>query len=139
MGVGVIYRQYRDHLIEIQCCGDVMAESRGGKEDRLLKRVYEGLGTAVGGWQPQSGGAFQPAITSKELKVKPKSANISGLQLADLLAHPCRHAILREFGRTADELGPFAGRLLAAIRDKFHRQIEGGQVKGNGKYLCPGK
>jgi hypothetical protein len=139
MGVQFIFEQYREYLIHIQRCGDVMAESRGGKEDRLLKDVYETVGKTVRGWQPQDGGPFQPAITSKEIKVKPKSANISGLQLADLLAHPCRHDILREFGRTADDLGAFARHLLAAIGGKFHRHIDTGEVKGSGKHLCPGK
>jgi hypothetical protein len=138
-GVGFVYEQYCDYLVHIKRCGDVMAESRGGKEDRLLKRVFGVLGIATWAWQPQDGGPFQPAITSKELKVKPKSANISGLQLADLLAHPCRHQILREFGRTGEEPRPFARRLLAVIGDKFHRHINTGQVKGSGKYLCPGK
>jgi len=139
MGVHFLYQQYCEYLIHIQRCGDVMAESRGGNEDRLLKKIYEELGKAIRGWQPQDGGPFQPAITSKELKIKPKSANISGLQLADLLAHPCRHDILREFERTADDLGPFAGRLLAALGDKFHRHVESGQVKGSGKHFLPGK
>jgi hypothetical protein len=139
MGVKFLYEQYKDYLVHIKRCGDVMAESRGGKEDRLLKRVYEALGIATWGWQPQGGGPFQTAITSKEIKVKPKSANISGLQLADLLAHPCRHDILREFGRTAQEPGPFARRLLATIEDKFHRHLHSGEVKGTGKHLCPGK
>jgi hypothetical protein len=139
MGVKFIYEQYKDYLVHIRRCGDVMAESRGGKEDRLLKRVYEALGIAIWGWQPEGGGPFQPVITSKELKVKPKSANISGLQLADLLAHPCRQDILREFGRTTEEASRFAKRLLATIGDKFHRHIRSGEIKGAGKHLCPGK
>jgi len=139
IGVSFIYEQYRDYLINIRGCGDVMAESRGGKEDRLLKHVYETVGKTVMGWRPQAGGPFQPAITSKEIKVKPKSANISGLQLADLLAHPCRHDILREFGRIGEDTPPFARRLLPAIGDKFHRDLATGQVKGSGKHLWPGK
>lgn len=139
MGVGFIYEQYREHLRNMQRCGDVMAESRGGKEDRLLKHVYETVGKTVMGWWPQGGGPFQSAITSKELKVKPKSANISGLQLADLLAHPCRQQILREFGCIGEEPRPFAKRLLAVVENKFHCDLATGQVKGAGKHLCPGK
>ena len=138
-GVDFICEQYRDYLINLQGCGDVMAESRGGSEDRLLKNVYETVGKTVMGWLPKGSGPFQPAITSRELKVKPKSANISGLQLADLLAHPCRCQIPREFGRTDEEPRPFARRLLAVIGDKFHRHIENGLVKGTGKHLFPNK
>jgi hypothetical protein len=138
-GVNFICEQYRDYLINIQGCGDVMAESRGGSEDRRLKYVYDTVGKTVMGWLPKGGGPFQPALTSKELKVKPKSANISGLQLADLLAHPCRQDILREFGRINDEPRPFSNRLLGVISDKFHRHIGTGQVKGSGRYLGPSK
>jgi len=139
MGVKFICEQYKDYLVHIKGCGDIMAESRGGNEDRLLKRVYYALGIATWNWQPQDGGPFQTAITSRELKVKPKSANIAGLQLADLLAHPCRHDILREFGRITEEPAPFARLLMEAIRDKFHRHNQSGEVKGVGKHLSPGK
>ena len=139
MGVGFICEQYRDYLIHIQRGGDVMAESRGGKEDRLLKQVYETVGRTVMGWRPQGGGPFQPALTSKQLKVKPKSANISGLQLADLLAHPCRQQILRESGCIGEVRGPFAKRLLSTVADKFHRNLATGQVKSAGRHFCPGK
>lgn len=139
MGVQFLREQFCDYLVHVKCCGDVMAESRGAKEDRLLKRVYGVLGSVTWNWQPQDGGPSQPALTSKELKLKPKSANISGLQLADLLAHPCRQDILREFGRIDDEPRPFSKRLLVVIEDKFHRHISTGQVKGSGKHLCPVK
>jgi hypothetical protein len=43
-----------------------------------------------GVWMTRSE-VFQSALTSSELKLKPKSANISGLQLADLLGHPVKH------------------------------------------------
>jgi hypothetical protein len=139
VGVGFIYERYREYLRNVQRCGDVMAESRGGKEDRLLKQVYKTVGKTVMGWWPHGGGPFQPAITSNELKVKPKSANIAGLQLADLLAHPCRQQILREFGCTGEDARPFAKRLLAVVGDKFHCDLATGQVRGAGKHLCPAK
>ena len=66
--------------------GDVMAESRGGKEDRRLKDSFSRLyqqGTDF--IEPAQ---FGRALTSKELKVKPKQNNITGLQIADLIAHP---------------------------------------------------
>ena len=72
--------------------GDALAESRGGKEDGRLKAAYTRLwenGTNFVG--PDQ---LQTALTSKQLKVKLKTNNISGLQLADLLAHPSRNEIL---------------------------------------------
>ena len=41
---------------------------------------------------------LQNYITSKEIKLKPKSANIAGLQLADLVAYPAKIEILQANG-----------------------------------------
>ncbi len=73
-----------------------MAESRSGKEDMRLNKVFTGLhekGTDF--VKPER---FQKRFTSKQLKVKPKGANVAGLQLADLLAHPSRRDVLVDNG-----------------------------------------
>jgi len=97
--------------------GDALAESRGGKEDRRLKAAYTRL------WEhgtdfvaPEE---FQKALTSKQLKVKLKTNNIAGLQLADLLAHPSRNEILREQRLIQKDLAPFAQRVVAILRNKY--------------------
>ena len=66
--------------------GDVMAESRGGKEDRRLKDSFARL--HENGTEYVRPDKFAQFLTSKQLKVKPKSNNIAGLQIADLVAHP---------------------------------------------------
>lgn len=105
-----------------------MAESRGGHEDCLLKdsyaRVYE-----RGAWV-KGATFFQQALTSKELKVKPKSANIAGLRLADLLANPLRKAVLIGEHKLQGPLPPFAERIMEAVEDKFNRHLYKGQVEG---------
>ncbi|MBU0678970.1 MAG: DUF3800 domain-containing protein [Verrucomicrobia bacterium] len=100
--------------------GDVMAESRGGKEDRRLKDSFERL------WQqgteyiePMQ---FQSSFTSRQLKVKPKTANVSGLQLADLVAHPSRAEILDEYGFLGRPLATFAQRIIAILRSKYDQR-----------------
>ena len=101
-----------------------MAESRVGKEDRRLKSAYTRLweqGTDFAG--PEQ---FQKALTSKQLKVKLKTNNISGLQLADLLAHPSRNEILKEQGLLDKNLAPFARQVVAALGKKYD-QWEGKQ------------
>ena len=66
--------------------GDVMAESRGAREDKDLKNAFsEVYKTGSAGLLPA---VLQKRLTSRELKVQPKSANIAGLQLADLIAYP---------------------------------------------------
>ena len=136
LGLGFMLQRYCGFLNHINRRGDVMAESRGGHEDRLLKDSYT--------WVYQHGlfgktdaTFFQQALTSKELKVKPKSVNIAGLQLADLLANPLRKAVLIERHKVQGPLAPFAKRILAAVEDKFNRHLYNGQVKGYGRVLFP--
>lgn len=100
--------------------GDVMAESRGGKEDMRLKASFERLwekGTDFIG--PEQ---FQRALTSKQLKLKPKVSNIAGLQLADLVAHSSRNEILREQGLLTTTITPFAAEVIDILKGKYDRQ-----------------
>ena len=69
-----------------------MAESRGGSEDRALAAEYR-LAYSDG-TQYMSSQTAQNALTSGEIKLKPKRQNIPGLQLADLLAHPVGRDVL---------------------------------------------
>jgi hypothetical protein len=69
--------------------------------------------------------------------VKPKSANIAGLQLADVLAHPVRQEMLREADRITAPMSPFGERLAAVIWPKFNRHFYRGRVWGYGKVLFP--
>ena len=77
---------------------DVMAESRGGKEDKGLQRVYKdvyGHGTYF-----QKASLFQQVLSSKEMKFRKKDHNIAGLQLADCLAAPSKLDVMLGRGRT---------------------------------------
>ena len=126
----VLFLHYGNHR------GDVMVESRGGREDRKLKSSYARLyrqGTdyiSVERWQAR--------LTSRELKVKPKKANIAGLQLADLVAHPSRREVLIEHGLLADEREIFGDRICEILRrGKYLRNQRTGQIEGYGKKLLP--
>lgn len=57
--------------------GDVLAESRGGVEDSLLKEEY--LRLYSHGTQQNPASFFQAVLTSKEIKLKKKEHNIAGL------------------------------------------------------------
>ena len=65
---------------------------------------------------------FQAAFTSKRLKVKPKSNNISGLQLADLIAHPSRNEILLENHMLDRPLAPFASMIIEILQEKYYKR-----------------
>jgi len=109
--------------------GDVLAESRGGKEDRKLKDSFRRL--VDHGNDFVSPEQFAWALTSKELKVKPKANNICGLQIADLVAHPSRNEILFEKG-LIDSPAPFARRILEILQSKYDQL--NGRVYGK-KYI----
>lgn len=135
LAIGFMLQRYCGYLNHTNRQGDVMAESRGGRENRLLmdsySRHYE-----RGAWMTNAE-FFQQALTSRKLKVKQKSSNIAGLQLADLLGHPVKRAILVEMGRSRRELAPFADRLLQVLDSKFNRHLYRGDVWGWGKVLFP--
>jgi len=128
--MAVLLERFALFLKRVGYQGDVMAESRGGKEDMRLKKSYTKLyqdGTAY--ISPKS---FQRALTSSQLNVKPKQANISGLQLSDLIAHPSRNEILQEQGLLERDIAPFAKRVIAILQDKYDQQ--GGYIYGK-KFL----
>jgi hypothetical protein len=99
--------------------GDVIAESRGGKEDRRLKdsfaRLCEHGSDYLGAEQ------ISAALTSRQLKMKQKSNNLAGLQLADLVAHPSRNEILNENGYPMT-IAPFAARVIAVLQSKYDQR-----------------
>jgi len=97
-----------------------MAESRGGKEDRRLKDSFHRLweqGTDF--VEPKE---FQTSFTSRQLKVKPKTANVSELQLADVLAHPSRAEILDKEELLGRSLAPFSKEIIEILQRKYDQQ-----------------
>ena len=97
-----------------------MAESRGGKEDKRLKDSFRRLWQNGTEYIPPA--QFQQSLTSRELKVKPKTANVSGLQLADLFAHPSRTEILFENQLSDRPPAHFAGWIIDILSEKYDRQ-----------------
>jgi len=116
----VLLERFVFFLNRVNCKGDVMAESRGGKEDRRLKKSFARLWE--NGTDYVNPEQFQDALTSKNLKVKLKSNNISGLQLADLLAHPSRNEILLEEGLLDKKHAPFAKSVVEILQEKYDQR-----------------
>ena len=118
--MAVLLERFAFFLGRKKCQGDVMAESRGGKEDRRLKKSFLTLwerGTEY--VDPQQ---FQERLTSRQLKVKTKANNIAGLQLADLIAHPRRNEILDENGLLGRALPPFAQKVIDVLQNKYDQR-----------------
>lgn len=135
LAIGFMLQRYCGYLNHFNRRGDVMAESRGGREDRLLKDFYA-LVYQRGMWHRQ-GQFFQEALTTSELKLKPKTANIAGLQLADLLANPVRRSMLDENNLLGGQVGSFAQQILKVIDEKLNRHLYDDRVWGYGKVIFP--
>ena len=115
----VMMERYLFYLEGLDAIGDVMAESRGGKEDRRLKKVFTDLHeTGADYVKPER---IQKRFTSRQLKVKPKGANVAGLQLADLLAHPSRRDVLVDNGHAEGKTPAFAEKVIKVLQGKYYR------------------
>lgn len=135
LATGFMLQRYCGYLNHVNRMGDVMAEARGRKEDQLLADSYT-RHFEQGAWMtpPEE---FRQALTSRQLKLKTKSTNIAGLQLADLLGHPVRYSILQEHQLINAPSAPFAARLLPKIETRFNRHLYQGRIEGYGKVLFP--
>jgi len=120
--MAVLLERYAFFLKRNNAVGDVMAESRGGKEDRRLKDSFYRLWTS--GTEFINPDLFQEVLTSSQLALKTKANNIAGLQIADLVAHTSRKEILLGAGLITGSLTPFANRVAEIIQLKYDR-VEG--------------
>jgi hypothetical protein len=126
----VLYLHYRGLR------GDVMIEARNPGLDTKLADSFNRLYREGSRHLPAE--TFRARLTSSQLKLKNKAANIAGLQLADLLAHPAHYDCLAQFGMLAEqesEYGKEVARILNAA--KFNRDQQSGKVVGFGKKLLP--
>lgn len=116
----ILLERFTFFLEQFNATGDVLAEARGKTEDMKLKESFARLSRE--GTEYIKPTRFQAVLTSRQLKVKPKSNNISGLQLADLLAHPSRNEILDENGLLEGSIAPFAQRIIRILQDKYYHR-----------------
>jgi hypothetical protein len=128
--MAIIFERYHLRLKEIFQEGDMMFESRGGKEDTRLKESYRNI--FKNGTDYINAEDIDETLTTKELKIKPKSANIAGLQLADLIAFPAQRFALKQFNLLNDGRTTFNEKIIEKIESKFFKRnniIEGYGIK----------
>jgi hypothetical protein len=114
--------------------GDVMIESRGGKEDMRLKKSFRNLMNK--GTNFLTADELNQRITSKELKVKSKGANVAGLQLADLIAHSVRRYVFKTIFKLDDGKTTFSDAIIdILVADKFFKYK--GRIYGYGAKKLP--
>jgi len=111
--------------------GDVIAESRGRVEDEALKDAYRTLIGSGSEYHPPE--FFSERLTSREIKLKPKQADIIGLQISDLLAHPVRFDVVRSHNAPIPDDGPFGECVRQIIATKYNRNEIDRRVHGYGK------
>jgi hypothetical protein len=127
----LMLERYCGYLKYIGKRGDVLAEERGGVEDMKLKEIYVDIYEK--GTLQQQCDDFQATLTSRQIKIKPKKKNIAGLQIADLLANPCKQELLFEKGRTKHKDAIFGPVVYENVRDKYNKRFSNGKVDGYGK------
>ena len=109
---------YDQWLGQVGGTGDVMAESRGKREDRELKGDFHKFMTGQGSLRE-----LPRSVTSSRIKLNLKTDNITGLQLADLLAYPSKRGILLDNDRGSDYSPSLATlRFIEAARPKSNRR-----------------
>jgi hypothetical protein len=130
----LVLERYCKFLIRKESRGDVLAESRDKPLDRKLaaawRRFYDD-GIPLG----LRGEAARKVLTSKDLHFETKDSDNDGLQVADMLAFPCKWDVL--VSEKAEECfsDPFSPRVADAIGPKYHRCPRTGQISGWGRYL----
>ncbi len=130
----ILLERFRLFLDISNSKGDVMFESRGGKEDMRLKKSFNRI--IEFGTNNLNAEDLQIHFTSKELKVKPKSANVSGLQIADLLAHPARRWFYKNIFNLDESKHTFGDKIIEILEDeKFFRY--NGKIYGYGAKKLP--
>jgi len=131
----ILLERYVLFLESKNAMGDIMAESRGGREDIKLKESYSRLFKT--GTDYISNKRFNAVLTSKELKVKPKTKNIAGLQLADLFAYPTKQDILFRNQLIPKPKGSFGNKITQIMeKSKYYRSSDG-KIEGFGRKLLP--
>lgn len=114
--------------------GDILAESRGGREDRTTKEAYKYVYEGKGYIKLKNTEQF---LSSKEIKLKRKKDNIAGLQFVDLLSHPARRYILAQHG-LSHNTKPYSFEQQIVdilVNDKFSRKNE--KIDGCGTVFYP--
>lgn len=113
--------------------GDVMGEARDPTHDKQLRRSYARLYQQGNAYH--SAARFRARLTTGELKLVAKGANVAGVQLADVLAHPAHRAL--KFARLKEPLPDDYGAFLARILERYSydRHPEHGIVGYGTKWL----
>jgi hypothetical protein len=130
----VLLERYVQFLDRFDLCGDVLVESRGKHENMKLERAYRYIYDNGSDHVPVK--LFQVRLTSRQIKIQPKSANIAALQLSDLLANPsCRSLICEK--RKEQMEAEFGSQIEQILRSRKYLRRFDGVIPGWGTKWLP--
>lgn len=125
----ILVEKYVQFLERKRLIGDIMPESRQGK-DGLLQKAYDSV--RAKGTDYVNSRRIEAWIRAKNLKFRKKHENSAGLQLCDLLAHPS-HIYTRSLMNHDVRLGDFSQQVVdILVRDKYDRSQASGKIIGYG-------
>lgn len=130
----VLLERYIMWLKATRSKGDVMAEVRGGKPDRRLERAFSSL--YADGTSNVLEQETQAHLTSKKLKLKAKAFNVTGLQIADMIAHPSALYVRSEY-RASPAPTKFARAIVNVLLSAKYRRSWSGRLRGYGIKWLP--
>ncbi len=130
----VLLERYILSLSRRNLCGDVVAEVRSKNPDKRLKNCYAYL--YENGTRYVKPDVVQRCLTSKHLKLKQKILNITGLQMADLIAHPSAMYVRSQ--NTDDPMPDnFGSKIVQVLIDQKYDRDWSGRIPGWGTKWLP--
>ena len=114
--------------------GDVMGEARGARHDSRLRTAFRRLYKDGSSFLGQK--TAQARLISRELRLQPKTTNVAGLQVADLLAHPAHRTFkLMKLGIPIPD--DFGALLIRTLEGVYDRHPKTGTIEGCGRKWLP--
>lgn len=130
-----LVERYVNYLRRHGWRGDVVAEPRTKKVDKKLKASFERIYAL--GTDNIPAAVVQAHLLSKDIGFFAKKANVPGLQLADLLAHPSARYMRfeREGYADPDDFGSKVSDIL--VERRYARNPQTRAIKGYGTKWLP--
>ncbi|MDZ4687699.1 MAG: DUF3800 domain-containing protein [Planctomycetaceae bacterium] len=132
----VLMERYFFWLRHRRAAGDAMAESRGARENEALQAAWRGFYS--NGTGHISGERLARLISTDEIKIRTKDANIHGLQLADIIATAATDNVLMCHFEKNQFRHPLDRFIHDGVASKYHCNPASGMKKGYGQVFLSG-
>jgi hypothetical protein len=137
VALSFLLQRYCGYLLRFGGVGDIVAESRGAKEDERLQRAFGQIMESGDVFGQRHSEFYADAMATNAVMFRRKHENVAGLQLADLLAHPLRRYALLKSAQTAQRPTAFENDMFGVITRKFNRRVSDGRALGYGWNVFP--